>query len=64
MTEEPKTLHRYLMVELSCDENQCKPCTYPNCQRFVRLKTKKKNPALGVKAVAKKVSDHKSKHAH
>jgi len=27
---------RYLMVELSCDDTSCNPCTYPNCQRFIR----------------------------
>jgi hypothetical protein len=27
---------RYVMVEISCDRTKCAPCTYPNCQRFVR----------------------------
>ena len=27
---------RYIMVESSCDRTKCDPCTYPNCQRFVR----------------------------
>jgi len=57
MAEEPKGMNRYLMVELSCDETQCQPCTYPNCQRFVREHKKMKNPALGVKAVSKRVFD-------
>jgi len=33
---------RYLMVELSCKDMKCNPCTYPNCQRYVRLKEKPK----------------------
>lgn len=31
-----ENVKRYLMVELSCDGTSCDPCTYPNCQRFVR----------------------------
>ena len=27
---------RYVVVELACKEKKCNPCTYPNCQRFVR----------------------------
>jgi hypothetical protein len=27
---------RYLLVELSCKDHKCSPCTYPNCQRYVR----------------------------
>ncbi|MBC7108022.1 MAG: hypothetical protein H5T41_04425 [Methanomassiliicoccales archaeon] len=34
--------NRYLMIELSCAERKCNPCTYPNCQRFVREKGKGK----------------------
>jgi len=34
---------RYLLVELSCKDHKCSPCTYPNCQRFVR-ETPKKRP--------------------
>ena len=33
---EPKGEERYLLVELSCKDLKCDPCTYPNCQRFVR----------------------------
>lgn len=33
---------RYLLVELSCKELKCSPCTYPNCQRYVRTVPKKK----------------------
>ena len=33
---------RYLLVELSCKDQKCSPCTYPNCQRFVRTVPKKK----------------------
>ena len=29
---------RYMMIELSCDEKACSPCTYPNCQRYARTK--------------------------
>jgi len=33
---------RYLLVELSCKDHKCSPCTYPNCQRFVREIPKKR----------------------
>ncbi len=33
---------RYLLVELSCKDHKCSPCTYPNCQRFVREVPKKR----------------------
>ena len=33
---------RYLLIELSCKDQKCSPCTYPNCQRFVRTAPKKK----------------------
>jgi hypothetical protein len=32
---------RYLLVELSCKDQKCSPCTYPNCQRYVRTVPKK-----------------------
>ncbi len=32
---------RYVMVELACKEKHCNPCTYPNCQRYVREFKKK-----------------------
>lgn len=38
----PKGEERYLLVELSCKDLKCSPCTYPNCQRFVRSVPKKK----------------------
>jgi hypothetical protein len=38
---EPKGEERYLLVELSCKDLKCSPCTYPNCQRFARTVTKK-----------------------
>ncbi len=38
----PKGEERYLLVELSCKNRKCSPCTYPNCQRFVRTVPKKK----------------------
>jgi hypothetical protein len=33
---------RFLLIELSCKDMKCSPCTYPNCQRFVRELPKKK----------------------
>lgn len=33
---------RYLLIELSCKDKKCSPCTYPNCQRFARYEPKKK----------------------
>jgi hypothetical protein len=60
MVEEPKEMNRYLMVELSCGETQCLPCTYPNCQRFVREHKKTKNAALAVKNVTTKTFDVKA----
>ena len=38
----PRSEERYLLVELSCKDRKCSPCTYPNCQRFVRSTPKKK----------------------
>lgn len=38
----PKGEERYLLVELSCKDWKCSPCTYPNCQRYVRSVPKKK----------------------
>ena len=38
----PKGEERYLLVELSCKDRKCSPCTYPSCQRFVRTVPKKK----------------------
>ncbi|HEX9909040.1 MAG TPA: hypothetical protein VGB78_11360 [Thermoplasmata archaeon] len=38
----PKGEERYLLVELSCKDRRCSPCTYPNCQRFARTVPKKK----------------------
>jgi hypothetical protein len=42
-TEVPDADKRYVLIELSCDERHCDPCTYPSCQRFV-METKKKKP--------------------
>ena len=39
--EEKATDQRFLLIELSCKDHKCSPCTYPNCQRFVREKPKK-----------------------
>jgi hypothetical protein len=33
---------RYLMIELACKDHKCNPCTYPDCQRFVKLTQKPK----------------------
>jgi len=60
MVEEPKEMNRYLMVELSCGETQCLPCTYPNCQRFVREHPKTKKVALTVRDVTTKAFDVKA----
>ena len=35
---------RLLLIELSCKDQKCSPCTYPNCQRFVREMKPKKTP--------------------
>jgi hypothetical protein len=32
---------RVLLIELSCKDTKCSPCTYPNCQRFARIGPKK-----------------------
>jgi len=42
------------MIELSCDQTQCKPCTYPNCQRYVRHQAKSKKLAATVKPISSK----------
>lgn len=36
--QEHEQTKRYMMIELSCDEKACSPCTYPNCQRYARTK--------------------------
>ena len=37
---------RVLLIELSCKDKKCDPCTYPNCQRFAseKMQGKKKAP--------------------
>jgi hypothetical protein len=37
-----KTDERFVLIELSCKDTKCSPCTYPNCQRYVRTAPKKK----------------------
>jgi hypothetical protein len=41
-SEMPQRVERwnrsYENIELSCDYARCAPCTYPNCQRYVRVK--------------------------
>ena len=39
--KERTTDERFLLIELSCKDKKCSPCTYPNCQRFVREMPKK-----------------------
>ena len=39
-----ETDQRFLLIELSCKDQKCSPCTYPNCQRFVRETKPKKVP--------------------
>lgn len=31
-----KWIRRYETIEAACGNARCIPCTYPNCQRFVR----------------------------
>jgi hypothetical protein len=47
---EEKEINRYILIELSCSNIHCDPCTYPNCQRFVREK-REKPIAKSVRAV-------------
>ena len=37
---------RVLLIELSCKDKKCTPCTYPNCQRFASegMQGRKKAP--------------------
>ena len=44
--EVPDGDRRIVMIELSCAHKHCSPCTYPNCQRYVR-ETKRKKPVVG-----------------
>jgi hypothetical protein len=48
--ETPKLLNvpdkRQVLIELSCASESCDPCTYPNCQRYVRENTKSKKPVV------------------
>ncbi|MGQ9582179.1 MAG: hypothetical protein ACUVV6_01525 [Thermoplasmatota archaeon] len=44
--EVPDGDRRIVMIELSCAHRHCSPCTYPNCQRYVR-ETKRKKPVVG-----------------
>jgi hypothetical protein len=37
-----KTEERFVLIELSCKDTKCSPCTYPNCQRYARTAPKKK----------------------
>jgi len=37
---------RKVLIELSCYSKQCDPCTYPNCQRYIREMSKKKRPVV------------------
>jgi len=45
---------RYLMIELSCDQMACSPCTYPNCQRYTRITAKNKKLAESIRPIATK----------
>jgi hypothetical protein len=46
VTSEESTRDRLVLIELSCKDKKCNPCTYPNCQRFAseKLQGKKKAP--------------------
>ena len=37
---------RVVLIELSCFSKQCTPCTYPNCQRYMREMANKKKPSV------------------
>ena len=37
---------RQVLIELSCASKECNPCTYPNCQRYVREMSKKVKPVV------------------
>lgn len=37
---------RQVLIELSCASQNCDPCTYPNCQRYVREQQKSKKPVI------------------
>ncbi|MBM4248434.1 MAG: hypothetical protein FJ149_03190 [Euryarchaeota archaeon] len=37
---------RQVLIELSCASESCDPCTYPNCQRYVREQSKSKKPVI------------------
>jgi hypothetical protein len=37
---------RQVLIELSCASQNCDPCTYPNCQRYVRELPKNKKPVV------------------
>ena len=37
---------RKVLIELSCASTKCDPCTYPNCQRYVRELPKTKKPVV------------------
>ncbi|MDH4123953.1 MAG: hypothetical protein OEV21_07725 [Thermoplasmata archaeon] len=54
-----KKTQRYLMIELACDETQCNPCTYPNCQRYVRHLPKSKKLTATIKPIASKTLEVK-----
>ena len=44
ITKPQDTRERLVLIELSCKDEKCSPCTYPNCQRFAREAQKKKVP--------------------
>lgn len=37
---------RQVLIELSCASQECNPCTYPNCQRYIREMSKKDKPVV------------------
>ncbi len=37
---------RLVLIELSCASQNCDPCTYPNCQRYVRELPRSKKPVV------------------
>lgn len=41
----PKADERFVLIELSCKDKKCSPCTYPNCQRFAKATTQERKKA-------------------
>ena len=44
VTSPQDPLERMVLIELSCKDKKCSPCTYPNCQRFAKVAGQGKKP--------------------